>query len=267
MKACLARGAFLARFLWGAGYPLRGLKVFAGNRRVVLLSIAPFIVSLGAYVIAAALLIAFGGRITDLLIERGAWWRDVIRVMMMAGMAVVYLVVFAFTYSILSLVIAAPFYEFLSAAAERVHAGKVAEAPTGWREILVDLWHAVTEASKFLLVEIGLLAFGQFCIPPFSTAVCFALSAVVIALEQMEGPMGRRRMTFRDKIRFARRHFWPVLGFGTVTTLALLVPVLGVAVLPVGVVGGTLLFCDLSLPVGPDPKGSAGSTPAAGRPR
>ena len=261
LRAGLARGAFLARFAWGAGYPLRGLKVFARNRKVVLLSIGPFIVSLGVYVAAAALLIAFGGRITDLLIERGAWWRDLFRVMMMVGMALVYLVVFAFTYSILSLVIAAPFYEFLSAAAERVHTGEVAEEPTGWREILVDLWRGVTEALKFLLIEIGLLAFGLFCIPPFSSVVCFALSAVVIALEQMEGPMGRRRMTFRDKIRFARRHFWPVMGFGTVTTLALLVPVLGVAALPVGVVGGTLLFCDLPPWDGP------GSTPAAGRPR
>ena len=249
--------SFLARVLWGAGFPFRGLRVVAGSRRVFVLSLVPFLVSLAAYVLAAALLIAFGGRVLDLLIEPGAWWRAVLRVLMTIGLAVVFALVFVFTYSACSLVIAAPFYDFLSAAAERLVTGQVVEEATGWKEMLVDVWRSITEALKFLLVEIGLWTFGLFCMPPFSTAICFALSAVVIGLEHMEGPMGRQRMTFRDKLRYAGRHFWPLLGFGMVGTLALLVPVLGAAFLPVGVVGGTLMFSELAGP-GTRDSGDAG---------
>ena len=239
-------GSFFAQFLWGAGFLLRGLRMLARSRRLVTLSLVPFLVSLGVYLVAAALLVAFGGKILDLVIEPGAWWRAILRVLMTITMSVVFLLAFVFTYSAFSFVIAAPFYDFLSAAAERVGTGEVVEAPAGWKEMLVDLWRSITEAVKFLLIEIVLWVFGLFCFPPISTVICFALSAAVIGLEHMGSPMGRRRMTFRDKIRFARRHFWPVVGLGTVGTLALLVPFVGVAFLPIGVIGGTVMFCELS---------------------
>ena len=209
-----------------------------------MLSLVPFIVSLLVYTALLVLVVAFGGRLADLVIEAGTWWRTIIRVVLRFATITIFLIVFVFSYSILSLVIAAPFYEFLSAAAERRYTGEVREEPTGWREMLADVWRGLTEAVKFLVIELGLCIFALAC-APVSTVIAFALSALVIGLAHMEGPMGRRRMTFRQKISYAKRHFWPLLGFGTVATLVLLVPFVGVAFLPIGVVGGTMMFCDI----------------------
>lgn len=244
MRAHLLVKSQAGQFIGGAVYPFRGLGLLVRNRKIVLLSLVPFIVSLLVYVALLALVVAFGGRLTDLVIEAGTWWRTIVRVVLRFATIAIFLIVFVFSYSILSLVIAAPFYEFLSAAAERRYTGEVREEPSGWREMLVDVWRGLTEAVKFLVIELGLCIFALACAPA-STPVALCLSAVLIGLELMEGPMGRRRMTFRQKMRYARRHFWPLLGFGSVATVALLVPFLGVAFLPVGVVGGTMMFCDI----------------------
>ena len=140
-------------------------------------------------------------------------------------------------------------FELLSAAAERAWTGHVREEATGLREMLVDIWRSVTEAVKFLFLEVIICLVGIAC-APLSTVICFVLSAVLIGLELMEGPMGRRRWTFREKARFAKRHFWLLLGFGTVATFALLVPFVGAACMPAGVVGGTLMFCDIESQAG-----------------
>jgi len=251
MRAHLFVESLPAQLFRGAGYPLRGLSLLMRDRKMILLSLVPFLISLLLYLVVLVLVASFGGRIMDLVIESGAWWRTIIRAILMVAMVCVFLLVFVFTYSILSLVIAAPFFELISAAAERAWTGQVREEPTGFKEILVDIWRSITEAVKFLLIEIVLwiLAIAG---APVSTVPCVALSAVVIGLEHMEGPMGRRRMTFRSKVGFARRHFWLLLGFGTVATVVLLIPVVGAACMPAGVVGGTLMFCDIESETEPD---------------
>ena len=129
------------------------------------------------------------------------------------------------------------------------------EAEAGLKEILIDIWRAVTDAVKFILMAAVIWAFA-FLFPPVTTTVAFLLTAVLVGLEFMEGPMGRRRWTFRDKLAYARRHLWTLVGFGSLMSVAMLVPLVGVAFLPVGAIGGTMMFCDLE---GRDrPPGDAG---------
>jgi len=232
-------------FARGLTYPFRGVAMVLGHKRVFLLSLVPFFVGLLVYAAAFCLLVIYADNLADLILAPGAWWRTVLRVLMMIGMWGVFLILFVFTYSLLALTIAAPFYEFLSAAAERVHTGELVEEEAGWKAMAVDVGRGITEGIKFLVIEIVLLLFGL-VVPPASTVTAFALSAVVIGLEHMEGPMGRRRMTFAQKRQFARAHFWTLLGFGSVMTLALMLPLVGFVFLPFGVAGGTMLFCDIT---------------------
>ncbi len=235
--------SFIGRFFLGATYPVRGIKMIR-RRRVLALTIAPFLISLALYVLVAALLVALGGKVPDLIVEAGSWWRSILRFLIWVAMTGLFVIVFVFTYSLTALAIAAPFYEFLSAAVERLHTGAVNEAEAGFKEMLIDIWRAVTEAVKFILMALVLCVF-VFIFPPVTTAVAFLLTAVLVGLEFMEGPMGRRRRTFRDKLAYARRHLWTLVGFGSLMTVAMLMPLLGAAFLPLGVIGGTMMFCDL----------------------
>ena len=234
-----------ARLLLGASYPFRGAGIVLGNRRVLALSVLPFLAGLLIYALAVVALIFFADNVADLILAPGAWWRTVLRVLMIVTMWAVFLVALVFTYAIVVIAVAAPFFEFLSAAAERAWTGEVVEEATGWKEILVDLWRGLAEAVKFLSIEVVLPVFALI-VPPVSTVICLGLSAILLGLEQMEGPMGRRRMKFRHKVAFARKNFWQMLGFGGVMLLALLIPFAGVAFLPMGVAGATAMFCDMT---------------------
>ena len=142
-------------------------------------------------------------------------------------------------------VVAAPLYELLSAAVEKQVTGRVQEEPFSVGAVLLDVWHAVVDTIKILLLEVVVLIFGLLLVP-VTTVVALALSAVLLGLEFLDYPMGRRRMRFRVRLRFARTHCWELLGLGMPLLIGLAVPFAGVLCLPLGVIGGTMLFLDLS---------------------
>ena len=67
-------------------------------------------------------------------------------------------------------------------------------------------------------------------------------SAWMLALEYADYPLGQRGLTFREQRRLLRRH-WPLtLGFGGMTLLLTLIPVLNFLVMPAAVIGATLMW-------------------------
>jgi CysZ protein len=182
--------------------------------------------------------------VADLVIAPGAWWRTVLRALLMVGLPLVLVVLSAFTYTLLCFVVAGPLYDWLSAAVERRLTGRVAEEPSSLRNVLVDFGRSIWLAALMLLTELGVLLVGLLLVP-VTTVLAVAASAVLLALEFLDYPMGRRRMTIRQRLAFASRHRWELLGFGLPMLLGLMVPFVGAAFLPVGVVGGTVLFLQL----------------------
>lgn len=63
--------------------------------------------------------------------------------------------------------------------------------------------------------------------PPGTTVPAFLCSAVLMGLEFMDPPMSRRRLSFRRRLSCGVRHVWTVMGFGTLMSLAMLVPLVG----------------------------------------
>ncbi len=244
MTPSLRERTFVGRFLAGACYPFHGLKLIFSDKRILLLSIVPFIFTLVVYSVLFIISISLVDNIANLLIEPGTWWRSILRWAMMISLPVILLVLLVFTYAFVSFVIAAPFYEFLSAAVEKKLAGEVKEEPFSLRNLVVDIWRALIDSAILLIIELFVLAFGL-VFGPVSMIMCFVISALLMALENLDHVMGRRRMKFAEKIRYAGRNFWTMLGFGLIVLSGLLIPFLGVLFLPMGVAGGTKLFCDI----------------------
>ena len=72
------------------------------------------------------------------------------------------------------------------------------------------------------------------------------ISGLALAWNLLEYPLSQRDLSFRERLRWVRKHFGPVLGFGVACAALLVVPVIGLFVIPVGVAGATrlLLECD-----------------------
>ncbi len=148
-----------------------------------------------------------------------------------------------FTYTAACMAVAAPFYEALSAAVERKLAGRVEEEPFSLPGLLADVWRVVRLTALLLVLELVVVLFGLLVVP-VTTVVAFGLSGVLLALELTDPPMERRRLRIRRRLSFARRHLWEMMGLGVVLLLLLGIPFVGAVFLPLGVVGGTILFVE-----------------------
>ena len=130
---------------------------------------------------------------------------------------------------LVSNVLAAPFYEIVSCAVEREQTGKVAEI--SWSRAL----RMVIEETKkvaFILV-LTLLAV---VIPGLNVLALF-IPAFLLGWDFCDYPLARRGWSFKRRLRFTFKNFWPVTGLG----LWLIVPALQFVLAPLAVAGGTLL--------------------------
>lgn len=69
----------------------------------------------------------------------------------------------------------------------------------------------------------------------------FILSALLLAWDLLDYPLGLRAVSVGARLRFIGRNFWSVLVFGSFGALVLLVPGFGLLLLPFGVAGATRL--------------------------
>lgn len=161
--------------------------------------------------------------------------------------------------------IAAPFNDRLSAHVEELELGPSSET-FSWSvfagDVAMGVWHTVLNAALWLVLVGGSMLLGL--VPVVGLVLgplCGVLAtAAVVALEALDYPLSRRRLSWDSKIRYVLSRRRPALGFGLAMTAMLSVPVLNFVAAPVAVVGGTLLFCALGEPA-PD-----GGLPV-GRPR
>ena len=148
-------------------------------------------------------------------------------------------------------IVASPFYEAMS---ERVEATLLGvpdrEQPT-WQTLLGDASLSIRHSLLALVLYVA-----TFCpllllnlIPVAGEIAYFALSTgaswFFFAREVMDIPLSRRRMGFKQKISLLRENLALVEGLGAATMLFLWIPVLNLLSMPICVVGGTLLFCEL----------------------
>jgi CysZ protein len=73
------------------------------------------------------------------------------------------------------------------------------------------------------------------------------ISSYMFAYEYLGYPMDRRRFTWKNKQNFLRSRFRSVIGFGLGNIVVASIPFLNLLFIPAAVVGGTLLFLDLSV--------------------
>jgi CysZ protein len=106
---------------------------------------------------------------------------------------------------------------------------------------ILGVYLGILVASLFLLLVPG--------IGPMLFAGAMVLNtSYMLAYEYLGYPMDRRRFTFKQKRLFLKSHVKWTMGFGLGNATLASIPVLNVVVIPAAVVGGTLLFLDLTAP-------------------
>ena len=94
------------------------------------------------------------------------------------------------------------------------------------------------------LPVLALLTLVTVLVPPaafVTVPLKFVVTALMIAWDFLDYPLSVRGTSVGGRLRFVGAHFWAVLGFGVASGLILLVPGVGLFLLPIGVAGATRL--------------------------
>jgi CysZ protein len=97
---------------------------------------------------------------------------------------------------------------------------------------------------------LGILALITFLAPPAGVVTVplkFVVTGLLAAYDFLDYPFSVRGLGVRDRLAFMKREIWAVLGFGLGIAAILVVPGVGLLLLPLGVAGATRMVVEADL--------------------
>jgi CysZ protein len=180
-------------------------------------------------------------------------------------------VVFFFVFTRVASTLASPFNDLLSQKTEEIVRGTFHDTPFSLVQLVKDSARSIGHSLKVLGIYLVLLvaALLLLLIPvvgaPLSTVAGALISSYMFAYEYLGYPMDRRRFIWKEKRAFLRSRLRSVIGFGLGNVVLASIPLLNLLFIPAAVVGGTLLFLDLSGAPERGPQQAYGSDSAGAR--
>ena len=75
-----------------------------------------------------------------------------------------------------------------------------------------------------------------------------ALTTSIVCLDFFDGPLERRKLKFREKLKIVYRSLPASATFGLICQVLITIPIVNFLAIPICVVAGTLFCCDRVLP-------------------
>jgi CysZ protein len=149
----------------------------------------------------------------------------------------VVLIIMFYTFIVLSIALASPVYDYISTKYESVYyhdAAQEGAAPSG-RGLLTVLKEELKKAVLMLIIPIPLIF-----VPVVGTLLSFLVASVFIAWDFTDFSLARDCPLLKDRMRAVWQHKWSLLGFGS----PILIPFLGLVIMPFAILGATTLYFD-----------------------
>ncbi len=154
------------------------------------------------------------------------------------------LIVIFYTFTVFANVIASPFNSLLSERVEKMVAPAARSTTnTNIKDLILS---PLTEVKKLLyfagwVIPLLLLSFVP-VVNVITPALWLVLGAWMLALEYADYPLGNHGIPFRKQRFLLRKNRLLVLGFGGMTLLLTLIPILNFLAMPSAVIGATLMW-------------------------
>lgn len=212
-------------------------------RLLLFLMMAPWtlnlVIFLGSWSLLTLYLTAEVGPYLDTAVD--AWWTPLLTGF---GYFVAVIVSGALAYVITivgAVVVAAPFYDNLSAQAERLAFPE--QADTAGRLGVLAAYREGAKTAVVLLVLEALLFL--LLLVPVAGPPLFALgTGYVLTLGLLDVPLARRELTLRARARFVARNAWGIFGIALAVLAVSGIPFLNLLAVPLLVVAATLLVAE-----------------------
>ncbi len=228
----------------GAGFLLRGLRLWRERPRLMLLGIVPAAIVALLVVALLVVLLVFADDVIAWATPFADDWSDTVRsvfriallLVVLAGAVMLAIV----TFTGLTLAVGDPFYERIWKEVELSLGGEVPDKGVGWLRGALD-----GLALVGLGIAMAVVVFVLGLLPLVGTILGATLGLVVsgrlLAGELVSRPLEARGMDRAARAALMRRHRGALLGFGVCVQACFLVPLGGILVMPAAVAGATYL--------------------------
>lgn len=231
-------------FRQGAGFLLRGLRLWRERPGLMLLGIVPAVI-VGVLLAGAFLaLVVYADDLISWATPFADGWSEAVRsvfrgllwLLVVAGAGMLAIV----TFTGLTLAVGDPFYEKIWKEVELSLGGTVPDRGVGWLRGIADglVLVVMGVVTAVVVFAIGLL-------PLVGAIIGFALGLVLsgrlLAGELVSRPLEARGMDRAQRAALMKQHRGAMLGFGICVQACFLVPLGGIAVMPAAVAGATYL--------------------------
>ncbi|MEV5003750.1 EI24 domain-containing protein [Nocardioides sp. LML1-1-1.1] len=231
-------------FRQGAGFLLRGLRLWRERPRLMLLGIVPALIVGVLLAGAFVALVVYADDLISWATPFADGWSEAIRsvfrallwLLVVAGAGMLAIV----TFTGLTLAVGDPFYEKIWKEVELSLGGTVPDRGVGWLRGIADglVLVVMGVVTAVVVFAIGLL-------PLVGAVIGFALGLVLsgrlLAGELVSRPLEARGLDRAQRAALMRQHRGAMLGFGVCVQACFLVPLGGIAVMPAAVAGATYL--------------------------
>ena len=244
----------VTEFFFGFATLFRGFAWWKRRPDLMLLGLVPAAIVAAALIALAVVIVTGGEGFVGWLTPFADTWdpglRQVFRIALTLALLAGFLVIAAFGFTALTLLIGDWFYERIWRAVEEQLGEFVPGSEPGfWRGVADSLRLAVPAILGAILVSlVGLIPLVGGVI---GTVLGVVFAGRILARELTARPMDARSLTHEQRRALIRAHRVRVLGFGVAVQLCFLVPGGAIVVMPAAVAGATELTRDLL--AGPKP--------------
>lgn len=232
----------------GLNYLTRGAQLII-KPELRLFVFVPVVINMVLFVIITNLLIQQFGFAMDWLLGGLPGWLDFLAWILWVLFSVILLLVYGYTFSIITNIIAAPFYGVLADKTEALIKGQGAEAeplrqmiPRTLRREMIKLWYFVVRGIGIIILTLILS-----WIPVINIAVpviIFLWGAWTMAIQYVDYAADNHRLSFhamRDRLGTPK---YSTFGFGGLVMIGTMLPLANIIILPIAVVGGTIFWIE-----------------------
>jgi len=240
-------GPFLKGFL----LPLRASKLLLSTPRLRLPALLPFLVNILLFVLLFVFLVFVLLPRLDLASYSPEWagrfggWA-LTALKWVLGLAL-YAAGLIFGFTSIGMIVGSPFNDILSEKVETILRAKNGQSRLDWRSFLRETAACLTLSLKTAAKQglLMLLLLPSLLLPFVGPLPIFLVGAYFQALGFLDVSMARHFLKRAHRQAGLSDKRWEIFGFGVAMSSLLLIPFMGLFVLPVGVTGGALLYCEI----------------------
>lgn len=255
-------------FFSGVFYPFIALKMLWQNKNLWKYLVIPILINILVGIVTYILLLEpsvnfydnFANNLiirVDQLIDNFPEWLEFITYIIVAiavflkGLIfVILLMIIGFIILQFGGILGSPFYGKLSEKIEILKKGKLEIIEINF---IKEIFRAILFEFKKILLTIclGIPFFLINFIPTFGNLISLigglSITLTIICLDFFDATLERKRLSFREKLKFVWGGFPLTIGFGLICLALISIPLINLIAIPICVSAGTLLVCDRNL--------------------